>query len=181
MRAGLLLPMPDPSSTDGGGDRPGDPIEPLEWTLWRDSLARLSRQHDRGAPLETSLRLASYLAILAPSPFAQIVRARCDEQLFEKLLDEAEYDAAVMCLMGRIVSFEVARRPRSSEVAARVWLVECPEEGRAMAHSAASALFAAWLDLLASLGPVQRPLKPGSPSRDRSRSRSERHRERFSP
>jgi hypothetical protein len=169
--AGLFRPMAHPSNWDGGGAMPGDPIEPLEWNLWCDSLRGLLRQHSAGLPLEACLRLAYHLAALAPSPFSQVVRTRCDEQLFERLLAEAEYDAAVICLMGEAVSFEVAREPRSHRVVARAWLAEFPE-ARGTAASSASALLAAWLELLASFEPSRTPISRESPSRDRSRSQS---------
>jgi hypothetical protein len=166
-----------PSYSDGGDTMPGDPIESLEWNLWCDSLEGLLRQYARGLPLEPYLRLAYHLAALAPSPFSQIVRFRCDERLFEKLLAEAQYDAAVTCLIGQAVSFEVARQPRSNEVFARVWLAEFPE-GRGKGPSAAAALLTAWLRFLVSLRPPQAPLSRGNPARGRRRSQSERHRKR---
>ncbi len=58
---------------------PDDPIESLEWNLWSDSLQGLLRQHAAGLSLESCLRLAYHLAVLAPSPFSQIVDAGCDE------------------------------------------------------------------------------------------------------
>jgi hypothetical protein len=173
--AGLLPPMSHPPSSDGEGTMPGDPIESLEWNLWCDSLQGLLRQYARGAPLESYLRLAYHLAVLAPSPASQLVRVRCDEQLFETLLVEAEYEAAVMCLLGPAVSFELTHRPQSNDVVARVWLAEFPE-GRGTARSTAPALLTAWLEFLASLRPPRAPLSPGNRSRGRNRLQSERHR-----
>jgi len=158
---------------------PDDPIESLEWNLWSDSLQGLLRQHAAGLSLESCLRLAYHLAVLAPSPFSQIVDAGCDEKLFEGLLAEGEYDAAVICLMGQAVSFEVARQPRSHQVVARAWLAEFPE-GRGTAASSAPALLTAWLELLASFRPPRTPVGRGNPSGDRSRSQSGRHRKRSS-
>lgn len=154
MTAGLFQAMAHPSTQDGEGEMPIDPIEPLEWKLWCDSLERLAQHHARGAPLKPCLRLAYHLAMLAPPPFSQIIRVPLDEQQFEELIDEEDYDAAVRGLLGPVVSFEVAHGPPADEAIARVWLPEF-REGRGRAPAAAPALFAAWLDFLALLRPDQ--------------------------
>lgn len=154
MAAGHFWRMAHPSLSDGEREMPIDPIEPLEWSLWCDSLERLARHHARGGPFESCLRLAYHLAILAPPPFTQIVRVQLDEEQFEKLLEEGEYDRAVTGLVGPVLSFEVVPQPQSDEATARVWLPEFGE-GRGTAPEAAAALFAAWLDFLAQLRPDQ--------------------------
>ena len=146
-------------------------LQPLEPSLWFESLGRLLRAA-RGprSQIENRLRQSYYLTNLAPPPFSALAKCEVDEAAFEALLKHAAFESAAICLVGKILSFEIARTMPGPEVSARVWVEDICGEARLASDCVASALVQAWVELLLQLR-LRTPDQP-SPASPKARRRS---------
>ena len=148
-------------------------LQPLDPSSWFESLGRL-RRAARGSQgrIENRLRQSFYLTNLAPPPFSALAKCELEEAEFEALLKHAAFESAAISLVGRILSFEIARTLPGPEVSARVWVEDICGEARVASDCVASALVQAWLELLLQFRKRTPELPFPAPPKARRRSRS---------
>lgn len=126
-------------------------IEPLEPTIWLLQLKKLAESIPaEEAELMRALRRAFYLVQLAPRPLRHVIACAEPEQQFEKLLQAGDLLAAAEALAGDPLQYILALGAKGG-AEAEVRFPGAPASCRAVAPTAALALFAAWLQCLLTL------------------------------
>lgn len=125
-------------------------LDPSTWLGRIRRLAQSSQGPEADAPARL-IRLASYLARLAPEPIRELMPQTWDEARVEAFLDCGAYDSAVMALLGPRSFFTAERRLDHDEVDVTVTLDPASMPGIASHKICAMAMLSAWAQCLANL------------------------------
>lgn len=125
-------------------------LDPSTWLERIKRLAQSSQGPDADAP-DRLIRLASYLARLAPPSIRELMPKPLDEARVEAFLDCGAYDSAVMALMGPRSFFTAQRKFGDDEVEVSVSMDPSTGHGTARHKLCAMAMLSAWAQCLAKL------------------------------
>jgi hypothetical protein len=138
-------------------------IEPLDTALWFRRIEKIGS--GELGDIANSLRHASHLLQLAPLPFRDAVRLAIDEDRFEALLADGEYDAAARHLIAQPAVLTIDTSESGSSARATI---SCAILNRAISGTGgtvAEAVLSAWTTCLLALeggaNLVSAPLRPG--------------------
>jgi hypothetical protein len=101
--------------------------------------------------IESALRHASHLLQLAPTRFRPVLRLAIDENSFEMLLAEGDYDAAARHLIAQPAALTIERHPARTGFRATIRCVILHRTVHGSGESMAAAILAAWTKCLLAL------------------------------
>jgi hypothetical protein len=126
-----------------------DNIEPLASSLWFRRVAMISEGHL--LHVERSLRHAFHLLQLAPTRFRPILGVPVDEDRFESLLANGEYDSAARHLVAQPAALTVEQQEGQTSFRASIGCPVLKHAVQGTGESVAEAVLAAWTKCLLAL------------------------------
>ena len=141
-------------------------IEPLDTDLWFTALGRLEQRLNTAdeSQLGQALRHAFHLQQLAPRWLRGLLRTRLDEDQFEHVLEDRNYEVAADALVGPPMTYTI--QPCGGELEqAAIHLPGVPDPTLSRAANRPAAILGAWLSCLRTLEDISswNPEEPEGP------------------
>jgi hypothetical protein len=124
-------------------------IEPMDAALWFRRIEKIARGDLGGT--EQSLRHAAHLLQLTPLQFNHVVRLAIDEDQFEGLLADGDFDTAAQHLIAQPAALTIEPDASSSSVRATIGCVILNRAISGTGETVASAVLSAWTTCLLAL------------------------------
>jgi hypothetical protein len=124
-------------------------VKPLASRLWFRRIERIA--NGELADIECALRHAAHLLQLAPLRFRQVLRLAVDEDCFEALLANGEYDSAARHLIAQPAALTVEEQAGRTRFRATIGCVILNRAVHGTGESVATAILAAWTSCLLAL------------------------------
>ena len=139
-----------PSTADTSRD-----IEPLEVEFWFEQVSSLLGQQidtESDVDVESSLRRAFYLLLLAPTPLKPYIHSTLEEQAFERLLECEAFESAALGLISEGAGIQLSRQLDSGVFEANTWFNgQSQDSNHASSSCAAHAILCSWLTSINAL------------------------------
>lgn len=124
-------------------------VEPLASRLWFRRIERIA--NGELANVECALRHASHLLQLVPIRFRHVLRLAVDEDCFEALLANGDYDSAARHLIAQPAALTVDEQAGRTRFRATIQCVILNRAVHGTGESVATAILAAWTTCLLAL------------------------------
>lgn len=124
-------------------------VEPLDAAIWFRQIEKIARGKLPG--MEQSLRHASHLLQLTPTPFRQVIRLAIDEDAFEAMLEAGEFDSAARHLIAQPAALAVVELNGGRSFQATISCVITNQTIHGSGPTVADAVLSAWTTCLLAL------------------------------